>query len=313
MNYFSSVVAAIALVAVLGAGCVRPEPRLTDSSRAQEAQVRVVPVGVLVLEANERATITRGGESTDAQDGTELLPGDTLKVVAGTATIVYPDAGASSLDQGTEVTLLPDGSGEGSIFTQIELASGAIWTRFERLLGNDERFSVNGNGVVATVRGTAFGMQLAGEAADVQVVDHNVEVGPLEARTNPALASHTVMLTTGQSMMMNANDMRTMDAKAMKKMVHAMTQAQKKARGYAFVSKELKKELLKRRATVKLKGKAVIPEKFKARIAPNLLDAMELMREDGFVAPDRMVAPEEAAPTSTPSALIETRTTFTSQ
>lgn len=311
MKHFSFAVAIALVCTLIGSGCVRPHPRLTQSSDVELKEAAIVPAGVLALETGERVSLTRGTETVDAKDGTELLPGDTLKVTAGTATIVYPDAGASMLDQGTEITLLPDGSGEGSVFTQIELVVGGIWTRFDRLLGNDERFSVNGNGVVATVRGTAFGVQLEGDAADVQVVDHIVDVAPLDAQANPQLASHMVTLEAGQGMVMNANDMKVMDANAMKKMVKAMTQAQKKSRGYQFVEKALKKELLKRKATIKLKGKPVIPERFKSRVAPNLLNAMELMREDGFAAPTRTVSPDEVAPTSTPSATMDTRATFT--
>jgi hypothetical protein len=300
-----SFVAALCIGMILvGTGCARSKDQRPSPSvqTPQQKQEEVIPMGVLALDGGT-ATLVRGDVSVDAQDGTELLPGDTLKVMSGTIVIVYPDAGASHLESGTEVTLLPDGDGTGSVFAQIELSVGSIWTRFERLLGTDETFSVSGNGVVATVRGTAFGMEIVDGEADVQVADHEVEISVLEGRKDSALAKKTLKLASGEGFRIAADAMKRLDPSGMKRMVRKLSAREKTKRGFDFMSKKMSQELLKRRAKVRMPGIPVIPVKFRDRIDPGLLERLlqfsTMNLTPGFVMPTRSLEPV-SEPTSTP-------------
>jgi len=309
MKRISFVAALCVGMMLVGAGCARPMDQRSASS-PKTPQEEVTSMGVLALEGGT-ATLVRGDVSVDAEDGTELLPGDTLKVTSGTVLIVYPDSGASHLETGTEVTLLPDGDGKGSVFAQVELTAGSIWTRFERLLGTEETFSVSGNGVVATVRGTAFGMEIVDGEADVQVADHEVEVSVLEGRKDSALAKKTLKLGSGEGFRVAADAMKRLDPSGMKRLVRKLSQKEKAKRGFDFMSKKMSQELLKRRAKVHMPGVPIIPVEFRDRIDPTLLERLlqfsSMNLTPGFVMPTRSLEPI-VEPTSTIQ--IETSTTI---
>lgn len=296
MKYFSSLVACIALVAVVGAGCIRPEPRLVhESDQLKTVASSVAPIGVLSLNGGA-ATVTRGTDVENAEEGVELQPGDTVTVTTGTVTIVYPDTGASYLPAGTTVTLLPDGQGEGSVFVQVDLAAGSIWSRFERLFGSDERFSVTGNGVVATVRGTAFGMELVDGMADVLVADHDVDVSVYEPRARQKEQKKAVRLQSGQGMRVAAQLMERLDSNGMKKFVRSLD-AKDKGRGeYKKMSTTVPENVMKMKPLKRMKGEPKIPTQFQDRIDPTMLQQL-MGTSTGFIAPNRLVLPEETAPT----------------
>jgi hypothetical protein len=233
------------------------------------------------------------------------MPGDTITATSGTVKIVYTDAGASDLEQGTTVTVLPDGEGQGTVFAQIELVAGGIWTRFERLLGSDERFSVTGNNVVATVRGTAFGMELVDGEADVQVAENIVDVRPFQSRTDLAKTTTTVQVSHGEGLRIAAENLVKLDVAVVKKLVRTLGNTERKRAGFTFMSSKLSKELLKKKASVKWDLLPNIPEKFRERIDPALLERILKLRalqaNPAFVAPFRPILPSDVAPALTPS------------
>ncbi|MEO5927926.1 MAG: hypothetical protein ABIO72_04355 [Patescibacteria group bacterium] len=296
MKYFSSFVAAVALVAVVGAGCVRPEPRLTGQpSTPNQVADTIAPMGILSLSGGV-ATVTRGNDTTVAEEGVELEAGDMVAVTTGTAMIVYPETGVSYLPAGTIVTVLPDGEGDGSVFVQVDLAAGSIWSRFERLFGPDEKFSVTGNGVVATVRGTAFGMELVNGQADVLVADHNVDVTTFADRKASKKAVH---LQAGQGMRIAAQAMAKLDTAGMKKLVRSLGEKDKGRGEFKKMSTTVPESVMKMKAVKKMKGAPTIPEQFQDRIDPAMLERI-MVTTTGFVAPTRMVLPGEIAPTTKP-------------
>lgn len=319
MNRIVSAVMLAAAVLLIGAGCFRLSPRVAQTNPeppqvAEEESIRIAPMAVVSLDGAGAGTITRGDQTHDLVDGLEILPGDTVKAVIGTVLLVYPEAGVSTLAPGTTVTLLPDGEGEGSVFAHIELTVGSIWTRFERLLGTDERFSVNANNVVATVRGTAFGIVSVDGEADIQVADSKVEVSLLDARKDAALAAKSVVLTVGQGLRIGADVLKGDDIFAVKKLVRALTSREQARAEYRFVAKPLSATLLTKQASVRLDLMPDIPERLRDRIDPVMLQRILNLRASGvaptFIAPFRQILPSDQAPTLTPS---DTATRTTSQ
>jgi hypothetical protein len=301
MNRLPAFLSIALCIALLGSGCVRTEPRLVEQqpSPTTQAVATINPIGVLSLNGGA-ANVTRGTESAVADDGIELQPGDAIAVTSGTVMIVYPETGVSYLPSGTTVTVLPDGEGEGSVFVQVDLAVGSIWSRFERLFGADEKFSVTGNGVVATVRGTAFGMEIVDGQADVLVADHDVDVSMFEARTGQQKGSKkAVRLEAGQGMRVGAQAMQRLDAVGMRKLVRSLGSRDKGRDEFKKMSTTVPEKVMKTKATKKLRGAPMIPEQFRDRIDPAMLELF-MASTTGFVAPDRMVMPGEIAPTLTP-------------
>jgi hypothetical protein len=136
------------------------------------------PILAVVQKVGPDAHVTRGGERLPLPPGTVLLPGDEIETASSTLTILFPETGVSRMEPGSRVTLVADPNAPSStnLFAELKLTAGSVWTRFERLLGPSEWFSVEANGVVATVRGTGFGVTLTQDILDIQVADHTVSV-----------------------------------------------------------------------------------------------------------------------------------------
>lgn len=274
------------MLAFVGAGCARGtvEPPTVASSSTQET---IAPLAILQLDVGA-ATVTRGDETDSAPDGLELMPGDTVRVTSGTVALVYPEAGMSRLESGTVLTLLPDGQGEGSVFTQIELSAGSIWTRLERLLGKDEKFSVSSNGVVATVRGTAFGVSAVDGEAEVDVAESGVDVNMIEARRDLRLASQGMRVGAGEKVRVAASTLGKLDAKAKKLLVRKISDQEKKAEGFVFAMKKIDEKMLRGPASrVRMKHAMEIPDALKDRLDPKMLEQILRMNTTPeFISPE---------------------------
>jgi len=312
MNRIYFLIVLAAAVVMVGAGCFRLEPRVAkapEQPAAEQTAGNVAPIAVIALNGGA-GTVMRADQTESLLDGLEVMPGDAITATSGTVRIVYTGAGASELEQGTTVTVLPDGKGNGSVFVQIELAAGSIWTRFERLLGSDERFSVTGNNVVATVRGTAFGMELVDTEADVQVAENVVDIRPFRTGVDLTKIAATVMVSHGEGLRIGAERLMKLDVAAAKKLVRTLGNAERKRAGFAFMSSKLSDALLKKRASVRWDLLPNIPEKFRDRIDPALLERIlkirALQANPAFVAPFRPILPSDRAPALTPSDMVST-------
>lgn len=294
-----------AAVVLVGVGCFRVAPRVVqdDGGRTVATEPAVHPLAVVALDGV--GTLTRDGQTFDLKDGLEVMPGDTVMATAGSVILVYPHTGASTLAPGTTVTLLPDNEGLTGVFAHIELTVGSIWTRFERLLEMDERFSVNANNVVATVRGTAFGIESVDGEAEVQVADSEVEVSLLDARKDPSVAASSVRLTAGRAIRVGADALKRLDAAAVSNRIRTLTVQERARAEYRFIARPVDSAILAKTASVRIDLPPSIPEGLRDRVDPTLLQRILLLRdryvEPTFVSPYRSIQPSDQAPPETPS------------
>jgi hypothetical protein len=251
------------------------------------------------------AEVVRGGARVAAVDGLELESGDQVTVTTGTVYLTYPDSGASRLDAGTEIILSTDADQKGLVM-ELELLAGRIWTRFERVFGSSEYYAVSSNGVVATVRGTAFGMSVLNGDVDVQVADHEVAVtadkgNPLAWRAGTV--PQILKLSAGQGLKIATRgalpDFRLLEAG-----IRRLDAAERLAEGFKFGANQLLPERLRRPALpVRLKIEPVISPDLE-RYREILLRRAAIMQaaSSTFVAPQRAPTLQEStAPTSTPT------------
>ncbi len=320
MNSTTRLLIPLFALALLAGGCFAFGPRVV---RVPDAPERIAadadPVAYLRLAANSSATVTRGASSADAKDGLELVSGDRIKAVSGDVSVVYPEAGVSKLDVGTEVVLLSGGE-DGTAFTEMQLMAGNIWTRFEKLFGPNEQFSVNANGVVATVRGTAFGVSMEKGVVDVMVADHEVDVTSESLEVGSQGSKDvSVRLVAGKGLRLSAEEMTRLKRIGMMARVRDLTLTEKQKVGFLFMMKKLDAKQMERPASViRMEGAATIPAQFERR--------MDFLRERvkleaqlrGFILPTRGVLPGEFAPTEinpsvegpTTTMQVETNTTL---
>lgn len=296
MTFRFPLFASVCALSVLGFGCVRVAPRIVrapqpvaETPRVAEAPALTTAVAYVRLNGGS-AMLFRGEEKKDAVENAEVATGDRIKVTNGAIFIVYPDAGMTRLEHGSDVTILSDTAARG-ILAELRLASGRVWTRFERVFGKDEQFSVAANGVVATVRGTAFGVSILGDEVDVQVAEHDVAVTPeiADVKEKPAV----MMAKAGEGVKVHANAT----------LKRALTDVERNSVGYRFALRKLTTEQLRRPQTPqKLFERApVLTPKLERRQFFLRQTMLQRLETSGFVAPTRPVERREVAPGATPS------------
>jgi hypothetical protein len=96
------------------------------------------------------------------KDVQEIHAGDMVKTSADSeAEILWGDQGVTRLDQATELEIADapaDGSGAASSVISLKLNTGRVWNRMLKLLDVDSAMEVRTSDVVATVRGTSYGI-----------------------------------------------------------------------------------------------------------------------------------------------------------
>lgn len=310
--------ALLCLPLVFGMGCLRPRPRIVQNQAPSPSQDTMQSAAVLAYARlnGGSADLMRDASTASLQDGQALAEGDEIKVKSGMIELVYPDAGISQLEPGADIVLLAqtDQVREGEVAADIQLVAGSIWTRFERLLGNTERFSVTSNGIVATVRGTAFGVAAEMDGSvDIQVADHQVEVGSQQEEEVNARVKNSVILQTGQGIKLKAVDFRSAPA-VVRGLVRKLGPNEKGKAGFVFGSRSLKREELQKPTNaIPLLKLPALPEAYRLRI--QFLHQREALRREALrfgsptTTPD--LNPNTEPGTSGPNSLqVDTKATI---
>lgn len=313
MKSFARTLVLVALLPLVGGGCFRIGPRIVKAP--QPARVAESPQAALTEESKTlaylglnggAASVTRGDKTVGGEDGLELVEGDEILVTSGSVNLVYPDTGMSELENGTRVVLLlDDGKDGGGVFAQVRLEAGKIWTRFEKLFGPDDHFSVAANGVVATVRGTAFGVSAVNGDVDVQVADSEVEVTTEQAEaasTTTAPSVPVIALAAGQGIRISARALARVDATNIRTLVRKLSESERAAAGFRFGLRRIAAERLKKPVRpIRLPIRSAIPTRYEERA--RILRARAMLERifPRFSAPLRVPLDIELTPTTTPS------------
>ncbi|MBM3204972.1 FecR domain-containing protein [Candidatus Uhrbacteria bacterium] len=138
---------------------------------AQSALVEVKSAG-----SSEWKQVAPNGKLLEVRQGDQIRTGQN-----GKAEIHWAERGVTRIEPDTELTVesIPD---EEHYMTnasiQLRVTSGRVWTRVLKLLDLDSQVTVKTNDVVATVRGTAFGIIASAEGTDILVTESSVAVTP---------------------------------------------------------------------------------------------------------------------------------------
>jgi hypothetical protein len=118
------------------------------------------------------------------EGGTEIQPGDALRTDAdGLAEVRWGDLGVTRLAAMSEMlveTLPSDMSDAAKASISLHLVSGRVWSRLLKLYGPEASFEARTDTVVATVRGTAFGLAKEGANTRLAVTESVVEARPAQ-------------------------------------------------------------------------------------------------------------------------------------
>jgi len=297
----------LAIFIFLGAGCGKSEPKtstivfsdnvneITDQDKnidnqakpKQQAEVSDPDVlAILLLTQGSNVIVTRGEEQTEGVHQMELYAGDEIYVQSGEAQLLYPEIGLSILSQGTKLTILPgkvEQTNDSSFSTWILLEAGKIWTRLEKVLGSNEGFSVENNNVVATVRGTAFGVSFEDGIINITVADNQVQVTSREALSSIARASEqAVVVSAGNSIKVKSTEVSSIATlrKILLSKLVKVSDTDKKDLYYRFGLKSLDLDTLKKpEQTFKWSAPINISQTLRDRLSPEQLDHLELIRD----------------------------------
>lgn len=166
------------IVILLGvAGVIGGTMYFVNQMLTQQGSTGEAPVAVLRVELG-KATITSSGISQEVTTETQVLPGDDIVVSDdGRAAIYWDGYGRTVIDAGTRmrVTEASRPSGEKSIKANFLIDIGRTWTRIEQVLDVGSEVSAATGDVVATVRGTSFGVDRMGGTSALRVKESTVE------------------------------------------------------------------------------------------------------------------------------------------
>jgi hypothetical protein len=340
---------ALASIIVFGGACRRTPPKVPTSNTVtppasettqisndtmEEADLTEVGepaiLAILLLTQDAEVTVSRGDEQTDAVNQMELYAGDEVSVIKSEAQLLYPDVGISILPEGTRLTIMPgEGAENGGFSSQILLEAGKIWTRLEHVLGSDESFSVEASDVVATVRGTAFGVSMINGEIDISVAGNQVAVSTRNAiKSLKDQAQHAVMVAAGNAIKVNPSLLisgQNPRAELLKKL-RKVSDTEKKDLYYRFGTQRLDMAKLKKPdQTFKWSAPINVNNKLQERLTPEQIQRLkaiqakqiqirpELLKDEAtlrelmiksvrFQIPLREVLLHEMTTTDTPSA-----------
>jgi hypothetical protein len=158
----------------VGAGYLIRQALAEQSVRAPEDAA----VAALRVERGSATISTSGLEQVVASGAeTEVKSDDVISVSDdGRASIVWDGYGRTLLDAGTHLSVVEaERPKDESLRARVLVNIGRTWTRLERILDLDSEVSVGANNVVATVRGTSFGVERQGNQTSIKVKESKVD------------------------------------------------------------------------------------------------------------------------------------------
>lgn len=291
----------VSVALIFGAGCRRTPPEITfqngdntsakEQDRQKEQQEATVDIektepqtlAILLLTPNSQATITRGDEQTQAIHQMELYAGDEVRVVQGEVQLLYPEVGVSILPQGTKLTIIPGTEDvDGGFSSQILLEAGKIWTRLEHVFGSDDSFSVEASDVVATVRGTAFGVSVENGEIDITVADSQVTVTSREAMKRlKKTVQKSVIVAAGNALTINPQLLQAGEnpRNVLLKRLRKVSEAEKENIFFRFGKRPLDiGAIQKPEQTFRWSAPIGINDKIKTRLTPEQIERLKAVQ-----------------------------------
>ncbi|MCE9586641.1 FecR family protein [Candidatus Uhrbacteria bacterium] len=186
----------------------------SDFSPVEPLEGDEEPVSVTVAtlgDATGSVTVTRDGEALALSPFMTLMVGDRIETGAdGRAEIGWTGYGRTLIASNTKltITVAEHGDSDDGIMAKMKLESGRIWTRLERLLSSGSSFEVKASNVVATVRGTSFGIGLDQPGrVEIKVAESHVAVSRTTTADSDEVVGSPIIMDPMQRMDMAEKEM----------------------------------------------------------------------------------------------------------
>ena len=144
--------------------------------------VEVIAPGVFILSGEEKSELKTGDElsapATIETDGT------------GVANIYLPDGSAMRLDVSSRIELesAEFQESDGGLLVKIKLSAGRVWSKIFNLATPASTWEVKTANAVATVRGTAFGVEFNNDLSLLIGAENEVSVSAIDPATQEIVA-----------------------------------------------------------------------------------------------------------------------------
>ena len=138
-----------------------------------------------------------GTEIRELGTGDELFPNMRVKTDAtGLAEIHFADGSVARIDSNTELVLEGGSynSEKQSLVVRINLLLGRVWSKVVGLTTPESAWEVKTTNAVATVRGTAFGMEFTDGVSSVIGSENQVAVVPIDPDTKTQIKDAEVLI-----------------------------------------------------------------------------------------------------------------------
>ncbi|MFO0764640.1 MAG: FecR domain-containing protein [Patescibacteria group bacterium] len=188
-----AVVLAVLLFGVLGYAW---SLGMVDEVTPLSAHIEVLEGSAELKKAGADAFQTVNGTSTT------VGAGDTVRAAkGGVVEIIWGDQGVSRLEDGSEIMIdsAPDFTADEPSAISLKLTAGRIWSRMVKVLDLDKPMQVKAGDVVATVRGTTYGVELNADGANVVVDDSVVSVDRGDGNDTMIADLQSAMIGNGTS------------------------------------------------------------------------------------------------------------------
>ena len=182
----------IGVVAIIGASFYfsKPAPIASVPSFAKP-WLEVIMPSVFELDSKDESKVR------ELRTGDEISEGAVVGVFgSGVANLHFPDGSVLRIDSGTRF-VMEEGSfnpESDALRVKINLLIGRVWSRIISLATPDSIWEVKTATAVATVRGTAFGMEYDGNAVSVVGSENTVAVTAIDPETKELIKEASVIV-----------------------------------------------------------------------------------------------------------------------
>lgn len=163
----------------------------TSTSTSKETSVHVT-----VLHNNVSYKGIHDATYHEVQDSIQTPTGTYIKTSSdGRALIESIASHTTVLDYNTEIILAENSDPKK---TQIELLSGAVWSRLQKIFDSGEFYEIKTGNAVAVVRGTSFGLWFKNGITTLIVTEGVVGLSLRDLKTGEAVSGSEVLVHSGQ-------------------------------------------------------------------------------------------------------------------
>lgn len=181
----------------------QPPSQQQTENKAENKQIKpwveVVRPAVYVLNSDD-------SEAYQLQTGDEVDPGVKLKTNEnGLANIYFPNGSVARMDINTQITINEASYNDENqtMVVKIMLGIGRVWSKIFSLATPESSWEVDTTNAVATVRGTAFGVEYENNNTNVVGSQNEVMVSFIDPTTGNIIAGKQELISTNKVLAVN--------------------------------------------------------------------------------------------------------------